>query len=63
MFLRNRPLRPSRLRDVENPTLSRQSAHRQQLGCQSHAPAAHGSIDGYGALLQAGRSQVQIPMR
>jgi hypothetical protein len=28
------------LRDVEDPTLSRQSAHRWRLSCQSYAPAA-----------------------
>jgi hypothetical protein len=37
---RNRPWRPIGLRDVKDPTLSRQSAHRWRQGCQPHAPAA-----------------------
>jgi hypothetical protein len=36
----NRPWRPIGLWDVKAPTISRQSAHRWQWGCQSYAPVA-----------------------
>jgi hypothetical protein len=36
----NRPWKPIELRDVEDPTFSRQSAHRLRWGSQPHAPAA-----------------------
>jgi hypothetical protein len=36
----NRPWRPIGLWDVEDPTFSRQSAHRWRWGCQPYAPAA-----------------------
>jgi hypothetical protein len=36
----NRPWRPIRLSDVEDPTFSRQWAHRWRWGCQPYAPAA-----------------------
>jgi hypothetical protein len=35
-----RPWRPLGLQDVEDPTLSIQSAHRWRLGCQPYAPAS-----------------------
>jgi hypothetical protein len=35
----NRPWRPIGLWDAEDPTLSRQSAHRWQSGCQPYVPA------------------------
>jgi hypothetical protein len=38
-YNRNKPWRPIELWDVEDPTLSRQSAHRQRQGCQPYAPA------------------------
>jgi hypothetical protein len=36
----NSPWRPIGLWDVEDPTFSRQSAHRWRWGCQPYAPAA-----------------------
>jgi hypothetical protein len=36
----NRLWKPIGLRDVEDRTLSRQSAHRWRWGCQPYAPAA-----------------------
>jgi hypothetical protein len=36
----NRPWRPVGLWDVEDPTMSTQSAHRGRRGCQPYAPAA-----------------------
>jgi hypothetical protein len=39
-YPRNRPWRPIRLWDVDDPTLSRQSARRWQWGCQPYATAA-----------------------
>jgi hypothetical protein len=45
-YPRSRPWRPTGLRDVEDPTLSRQSAHRWNLGCQFYAPAALCSPEG-----------------
>jgi hypothetical protein len=36
----NRPCRPIGFSGVEDPTLSRQSAHRWRLGCQPFEPAA-----------------------
>jgi hypothetical protein len=36
----NRPWRPMRFWNVEDPTLSRRSAHRWRLGCQPYDPAA-----------------------
>jgi hypothetical protein len=38
---RNRPWRPIGLWDIEDPTLSRQSAHRWRHGCQPYTPADH----------------------
>jgi hypothetical protein len=39
-YICSRPWRPIGKRDVEDPTLSKQSAHRWQCCCQSYAPAA-----------------------
>jgi hypothetical protein len=54
---RNRPWRPIVLWDVENPTLSIQSAHRWRLGCQPYTPAtlypSRSFIFWYSFLLQA----------
>jgi hypothetical protein len=44
-YLCARPWRPTGFWDVEDPTLSRQSAERWRQGCQPYAPAALCSPD------------------
>jgi hypothetical protein len=39
-YPRNRPWTPIEVYDVEDATLSRQSAHRSRQDCQSYGPAA-----------------------
>jgi hypothetical protein len=49
-----RPWRPTGLRDVEAPTLLRQTANRWRQGCQPYAPAAlYPQVSWYSFLLEA----------